>query len=159
MAETLGTTLPGSAVIASGDPRQAELAEEAGRRIVGLVSDGTRPSSLLTPDGFANAMTVLAAVGGSTNAIIHLCAVAGRRGLSLPLERFGSISAQVPVIADVAPIGTGLMDDLARAGGVPAVLAALAGGPARWPLGSPAHPVTTLRRSWWYRGTWRRTGR
>jgi dihydroxyacid dehydratase/phosphogluconate dehydratase len=93
--------------------------------------------------------------------IIHLCAVAGRRGLSLPLERFGSISARVPVIADVAPIGTGLMDDLARAGGVPAVLAAvashldlsvplvtgaslgesLAAEPVRWPLGSP---VTSL---------------
>jgi dihydroxy-acid dehydratase len=126
MAETLGMAWPGSAVLATGDPRQWVLAEEAGRRIVSLVSDGVRPSSLLTPAGFENAMTVLAAVGGSTNAIIHLCAVAGRRGLSLPLERFGSISARVPVIADVAPIGTGLMDDLARAGGVPAVLAAVA---------------------------------
>jgi dihydroxyacid dehydratase/phosphogluconate dehydratase len=126
MAETLGMAWPGSAVLATGDPRQAVLAEEAGRRIVALVSEGLRPSSSLTPAGFGNAMTVLAAVGGSTNAIIHLCAVAGRRGLSLPLERFGSISARVPVIADVAPIGTGLMDDLARAGGVPAVLAAVA---------------------------------
>ncbi len=126
MAETLGMAWPGSAVLAAGDPRQAVLAEEAGRRIVGLVRDDVRPSSLLSADGFSRAMTVLAAVGGSTNAIIHLCAVAGRRGLSLPLERFGSISARVPVIADVAPIGTGLMDDLARAGGVPAVLAALA---------------------------------
>jgi len=134
MAETLGMTLPGSAVIAAGDARQAVLAEEAGRRIVSLVSDAVRPSSFLTAAGFANAMTVLAAVGGSTNAIIHLCAVAGRRGLSLPLSEFAAVSARVPVIADVAPIGTGLMDDLARAGGVPAVLAALAGGPARWPL-------------------------
>jgi len=142
MAETLGMTLPGSAVLASGDPVQLSLAEEAGRRIVGLVSDGVRPSSLLTPSGFERAITVLVAVGGSTNAIIHLCAVAGRRGLSLPLERFGLISAQVPVIADVAPIGTGLMDDLARAGGLPAVMAALAGEPVRWPLVSSG--VTSL---------------
>ena len=142
MAETLGLTLPGSAVIAAGDPRQAVLAEEAGRRIVSMVAEGLRPSGFLTSAGFESAMTVLAAVGGSTNAIIHLCAVAGRRGLSLPLEQFGSISAKVPVIADVAPIGTGLMDDLAHAGGVPAVLAALAGEPARWPL--VASGVTSL---------------
>jgi dihydroxyacid dehydratase/phosphogluconate dehydratase len=142
MAETLGMTLPGSAVLASGAALQAELAEEAGRRIVGLVSDDVRPSSLLTPSGFERAMTVLAAVGGSTNAIIHLCAVAGRRGLSLPLDRFGAVAARTPVILDLAPVGTGLMDDLARAGGVPAVLAALAGGPARWPLVSSG--VTSL---------------
>ena len=67
------------------------------------------------------------APGGSTNAIIHLCAVAGRRGITLPLERFGQIAARVPVIADIAPIGTGLMDDLAKAGGVPAVVAAIGG--------------------------------
>jgi dihydroxy-acid dehydratase len=142
MAETLGMTLPGSAVLASGAALQAELAEEAGRRIVGLVSDDVRPSSLLTPSGFERAMTVLAAVGGSTNAIIHLCAVAGRRGLSLPLSEFGLTAARTPVILDLAPVGTGLMDDLARAGGVPAVLAALAGEPARWPLVSSG--VTSL---------------
>jgi dihydroxyacid dehydratase/phosphogluconate dehydratase len=113
------------------------LAEEAGRRIVGLVCDGVRPSSLLTASGFERAMTVLAAIGGSTNAIIHLCAVAGRRGLSLPLSSFAAVAARTPVMLDVAPVGTGLMDDLARAGGVPAVLAALAapaGEPVRWPL-------------------------
>jgi dihydroxyacid dehydratase/phosphogluconate dehydratase len=134
MAETLGMALPGSAVVASGDPMQVSLAEEAGRRVVALVASGVRPSSVLTLDGFERAMTVLAAVGGSTNAIIHLCAVAGRRGISLPLSSFGSVSARTPVIADVAPVGTGLMDDLAAAGGVPAVLAALAGEPSRWPV-------------------------
>jgi dihydroxyacid dehydratase/phosphogluconate dehydratase len=144
MAETLGMALPGSAVLAAGDALQSSLAEEAGRRIVSLVSDGVRPSSLLTPSGFGRALTVLAAVGGSTNAIIHLCAVAGRRGLSLPLREFARVSARVPVIADVAPVGTGLMDDLARAGGVPAVLAALAGEPAQWPLVSASDPVTAL---------------
>ena len=123
------------------------------------LADG--PSSVLTPAGFSNALTVLAAVGGSTNAVIHLCAVAGRRGIPLPLRQFAEVSARVPVIADVAPIGTGLMPDLARAGGVPAVLAAVAShldlsvpvatgaalgeslrsGPVRWPLGEP---VTAL---------------
>jgi dihydroxyacid dehydratase/phosphogluconate dehydratase len=144
MAETLGLALPGSAVLAAGDARQAGLAEEAGRRIVSLVREGVRPSSLLTPSGFSRAMTVLAAIGGSTNAIIHLCAVAGRRGLSLPLSEFAAVAARTPVILDVAPVGTGLMDDFARAGGVPAVLAALAGEPVRWPLVSPASPVTEL---------------
>jgi dihydroxyacid dehydratase/phosphogluconate dehydratase len=145
MAETLGMTLPGSAVLASGSAVQLSLAEEAGRRIVGLVADGVRPSSVFTSDGFSRAMTVLAAIGGSTNAIIHLCAVAGRRGLSLPLSSFAAVAARTPVILDVAPVGTGLMDDLARAGGVPAVLAALAalaGEPARWPLVSSG--VTSL---------------
>jgi dihydroxyacid dehydratase/phosphogluconate dehydratase len=145
MAETLGMTLPGSAVLASGDPRQETLAEEAGERIVSMVLDSVRPSALLTPAGFGNAMTVLAAVGGSTNAIIHLCAVAGRRGITLPLRDFASLSARVPVIADVAPIGTGLMPDLDQAGGVPAVLAAIAGDQSpRWPVKPLDDPVTSL---------------
>jgi dihydroxyacid dehydratase/phosphogluconate dehydratase len=144
MAETLGMTMPGSAVLASGDAAQVSLAEEAGWRIVSLVLDGVRPSAFLTASGFEKAMIVLAAVGGSTNAIIHLCAVAGRRGLSLPLREFAAVSARMPVILDIAPVGTGLMDDLARAGGVPAVLTALAGGPPRWPLVSPDEPVTEL---------------
>jgi dihydroxyacid dehydratase/phosphogluconate dehydratase len=161
MAETLGLAMPGSAVLASGDPRQVVLAEAAGERIVSMVGSSVRPAAFLTPAGFDNALIVLAAVGGSTNAIIHLCAVAGRRGLSLPLRDFGSVSARVPVIADVAPVGTGLMPDLAAAGGVPAVLACIAsaldlsvptatgallgeslpGGDARWPVGKP---VTSL---------------
>jgi dihydroxyacid dehydratase/phosphogluconate dehydratase len=144
MAETLGMTVPGSAVLATGDPLQATLAEEAGRRIVSLVTADERPSRLLTPDGFAAAMTILAAIGGSTNALIHLCAVAGRRGITLPLEQFASVSATVPVIADIEPIGTGLMSDLAAAGGVPAVRAALAAEDQPWPIRSLADPVSAL---------------
>jgi dihydroxyacid dehydratase/phosphogluconate dehydratase len=125
MAETLGMTMPGSAVIQTGDAAQAPLAEAAGRRAVSLVLSGVRPSSLLTAAAFERAIAVLAAIGGSTNAIIHLCAIAGRRGVALPLPLFAEISARVPVIADIAPIGAGLMPDLAAAGGVPAVLAAL----------------------------------
>jgi dihydroxy-acid dehydratase len=145
MAEVLGFTVPGSAVLASGDPRQVVLAEEAGRRIVSLVTSGVRPSSLLTEGGFSLAQRVLAAIGGSTNAVIHLCAVAGRRALSLPLQSFAAACAEVPVIADIAPIGTGLMPDLARAGGVPGVLAALDGSavPA-WPIRSLEDPVVKL---------------
>jgi dihydroxyacid dehydratase/phosphogluconate dehydratase len=129
-----------------------------------MVRSLVRPSSFLTPAGFANALTVLAAVGGSTNAIIHLCAVAGRRGLSLPLRRFAEVSARVPVLVDLAPIGTGLMPDLAAAGGVPTVLAALGGqidlsvptatgallgesipgGDARWPVGKPVTSLPAL---------------
>jgi dihydroxyacid dehydratase/phosphogluconate dehydratase len=173
MAETLGLTLPGTAVLASGDPRQESAAAEAGQRIVSMVLDSVRPSAFLTPAGFRNAMTVLAAIGGSTNAIIHLCAVAGRRGISLPLRQFAEISARVPVIADIAPIGTGLMPDLAKAGGVPGVLAAiasgawdasgtgdldlgvptasgtplgesLASGPSRWPIGRAVTSLPTF---------------
>jgi len=88
----------------------------AGRRIMAMVRAPVRPSALLTPAGFGNPMAALAAVGGSTNAIIHLCAVAGWRGLSLPLRQFAEVSARLPVITDIAPIGTGLMPDLARAG-------------------------------------------
>ena len=144
MAETLGMALPGTAVLATGDPVQEVKAAEAGRRIVQLVTDGVRPSSLLTGDGFARALTMLAAIGGSTNAIIHLCAVAGRRGIELPLRQFAAASAATPMIVDVAPAGTGLMPDLARAGGVPAISAALAGESAPWPIRPVSDPVTTL---------------
>jgi dihydroxyacid dehydratase/phosphogluconate dehydratase len=143
MAETLGMTVPGSSVLLCGDPEQASLAHEAGRRVVSLVADGVRPSSLLNQDGFGRALSVLAAVGGSTNALIHLCAIAGRRGLPLPLSAFGEAAARIPVIADIAPAGRGLMPDLAAAGGVPAVLAALDGGAVRWPLQPLDDPVTT----------------
>lgn len=142
MAETLGMTLPGAAVLQAGSAAQVPLAQEAGRRIVSLVRSSARPSSLLDAASFARAQRVLAAIGGSTNAVIHLCAVAGRRGLRLPLESFASTGA--PVIADIAPIGTGLMPDLAAAGGVAAVLSALEGGPASWPVRPAGDPVTPL---------------
>jgi dihydroxy-acid dehydratase len=126
MAETLGMMLPGSAVAATGDPRLRASAEAAGRRIVAMAAAGNRPSAVLTEAGFGNAIAALAAIGGSTNAIIHLCAVAGRRAIRLPLQRFADVSAAVPVIADISPVGAGLMPDLAEAGGVPALLAQIA---------------------------------
>jgi dihydroxyacid dehydratase/phosphogluconate dehydratase len=126
MAETLGMMLPGTAVAGTGDPRLRAGAEAAGRRIVAMAAAGTRPSAMLTEAGFGNAIAALAAIGGSTNAIIHLCAVAGRRAIRLPLQRFADASAAVPVIADISPVGAGLMPDLAEAGGVPALLAEIA---------------------------------
>ena len=126
MAETLGMMLPGSAVAATGDPRLKASAEAAGRRIEAMAAAGNRPSALLTGAGFGNAIAALAAIGGSTNAIIHLCAVAGRRAIRLPLQRFAEASAAVPVIADISPVGAGLMPDLAAAGGVPALPAEIA---------------------------------
>jgi dihydroxyacid dehydratase/phosphogluconate dehydratase len=126
MAETLGMMLPGSAVAATGDPRLRASAEATGRRIVAMAAAGNRPSAVLTEAGFGNAIAALAAIGGSTNAIIHLCAVAGRRAIRLPLRRFADASAAVPVIADISPVGAGLMPDLAAAGGVPALLAEIA---------------------------------
>jgi dihydroxyacid dehydratase/phosphogluconate dehydratase len=126
VAETLGMMLPGTAVAAAGDPGQRASAEAAGRRIVAMTADGLRPSDVLTPAAFGNAIAALAAVGGSTNAIIHLCAIAGRRALTLPLRQFAEVAAAVPVIADISPAGAGLMPDLASAGGLPAVLAEIA---------------------------------
>jgi dihydroxyacid dehydratase/phosphogluconate dehydratase len=126
MAETLGMMLPGSAVAATSDPGLRASAEAAGRRIVAMAAAGNRPSAVLTEAGFGNAIAALAAIGGSTNAIIHLCAVAGRRAIRLPLQRFADASAAVPVIADISPVGAGLMPDLAAAGGVPALLAQIA---------------------------------
>jgi dihydroxy-acid dehydratase len=123
VAEALGLMLPGTSVLAAGDPAQLALAEAAGRRIVAMAASGTRPSGVLTPAGFGNAIAALAASGGSTNAVIHLCAVAGRRSVKLPLDRFAEVSAVVPVIADISPVGSGLMSDLAAAGGLTAVLA------------------------------------
>jgi dihydroxyacid dehydratase/phosphogluconate dehydratase len=126
VAEALGLALPGSAVLPAGDPAQLAAAEAAGRRIVAMAVAGVRPSAALTQAGFGNAIAALAAAGGSTNAIIHLCAIAGRRAITLPLHRFGEISAAVPVLADVSPAGAGLMPDLAAAGGLPALLAEIA---------------------------------
>jgi dihydroxy-acid dehydratase len=126
VAEALGLMLPGASVRAAGDRAQVEAAEAAGRRIVAMAASGVRPSAVLNPAGFDNAIAALAAAGGSTNAIIHLCAIAGRRAIQLPLRRFAEISAAVPVVADVSPAGSGLMSDLAAAGGLPALLAEIA---------------------------------
>ncbi len=125
LTEILGMSLPGSSTLPAGDGRQLEMAREAGRRAVQLVLEGKKPSHFLTEAAFSNAAKVLSAVGGSTNAVIHLIAVAGRTESPLSLERFADLARQVPVIVDVEPSGVGLIQDLNRDGGVPSILRVL----------------------------------
>ncbi|HEV2350902.1 MAG TPA: IlvD/Edd family dehydratase [Terriglobia bacterium] len=122
VAEALGMTLSGSAHIPAADSRRLAIAEESGRRIVGVVNEDLRPSRVLTGEAFENAIKVLMAIGGSTNAVIHLVAIAGRLGIDLPLKKFDALSRDTPVIANVKPSGKYLMEDLFFAGGLPAVM-------------------------------------
>jgi dihydroxy-acid dehydratase len=122
ITEALGIALPGNGAIPAVDSRRLHLAEATGRRIVALAQEGIRPSQILTPQAFDNAITLLNAIGGSTNAVVHLPAVAGRLGLDLPLERFDELSRRTPVIANVRPAGQYQMEDLFYAGGIPAIL-------------------------------------
>jgi dihydroxy-acid dehydratase len=126
LAEALGMTLPGAADIPAPDSRRLSMAEQSGRRIVDMVAEGLRPSQILTPAAFENAICLLMALGGSTNAIIHLVAIAGRVGLDLPLSRFEEISRTTPMLANVKPSGKYLMEDFSYAGGVPAVMKEIA---------------------------------
>jgi dihydroxy-acid dehydratase len=98
------------------------MAAETGRRIVEMVWEDLKPSDILTPASFDNAITVDMAIGGSTNAIIHLIAMAGRAGIKLPLERFDEISHKVPVLANLRPSGEFLMEDFFDAGGLRGLL-------------------------------------
>jgi dihydroxy-acid dehydratase len=125
MAEALGMTLPGNAAIPAVDARRAIHAEQAGARIVEMVEEDLRPSRILTQDAFDNAITADMAIGGSTNAVVHLVALAGRVGIKLPLSRFDEISRLTPLLANVKPSGERQMEDFFYAGGLPAVLAQL----------------------------------
>jgi len=126
MAETLGMTLPGNAAIPAPDSRRLQMAELAGRRAVEMASaGGPRPSAILTANAFDNAIRALMAIGGSTNAVIHLVALAGRVGVPLPLARFDELSRTTPFVLNVRPSGKYLMEDFFYAGGLPVVLRAL----------------------------------
>ena len=127
LTEALGLMIPGSSTIPAGDPRAPAAAAEAGRRAVAAVTGGLVPSALLSPAAFGNAIRVLHAVGGSTNAVIHLAAIAGRVGVDLPLDELARLGAGTPVLADIQPSGGGLMQDFDAAGGLPALLRELAG--------------------------------
>jgi dihydroxy-acid dehydratase len=122
ICEALGIALPGNGTIPAADSRRLRLAQQAGRRIVALAQEGLRPSRIMTREAFENAITLLCAVGGSTNAVIHLAAVAGRLGIELPLRLFDQISRRTPLIANTRPAGKYQMEDLFYAGGIPAVL-------------------------------------
>jgi L-arabonate dehydrase len=122
MVEALGMTLPGNAAIPAPDSRRLALAELSGRRIMEMVSEDLRPSKILTADAFDNAIRADMAIGGSTNAIIHLVAIAGRAGVPLPLDRFDELSRTTPFLLNVRPSGKYLMEDFFYAGGLPVVL-------------------------------------
>jgi dihydroxy-acid dehydratase len=122
VAEALGMVVPGVAGTPAPDSRLLEAAHGTGRLAVGMVSADRRPSTFLTRASFANAIVALAAIGGSTNAVVHLLAIAGRLGIDLALADFDRIGSRVPVLVDLQPAGRFLMDDFHRAGGLLAVL-------------------------------------
>ncbi len=122
MAEALGMQLPGGAAWPAVDARRFELAQGAGTRIVRMVEEDLRPSAVLTRAAFENAVRTNAAIGGSTNALIHLLAIAGRLGLDLELAQLDELARPVPTLVDLMPSGRFLMEDFCYAGGLPAVL-------------------------------------
>jgi dihydroxy-acid dehydratase len=126
LAEALGMALPGTAAIPAPDSRRLRLAEAAGRQIVETVRLGLTPQRILTEQAFENAVRVFMAIGGSTNAVVHLPALAGRLGLKLPLDLFDAFSRTTPLLVNLRPSGQFHMEDLFEAGGVPAVLRELA---------------------------------
>ena len=126
VTEALGLMLPGSSSVAAEDPRRIPLALAAGGRAVELVREELTPSQILTPAAFRNAIRVLHAVGGSTNAVIHLAAMAGRVGVPFELDDVRRFGADVPVLADIEPSGTGLMQDFDAGGGLPSLMREIA---------------------------------
>jgi dihydroxy-acid dehydratase len=126
VTEALGLTLAGGAAIPAVDSRRHQLAETAGRQIVALVGSDLKPSDILTREAFENAIRILHAISGSTNAILHLIAYAGRVGVELPLQLFDELCATTPWLVDLKPAGRFLMEDFFYAGGVPAVMTQIA---------------------------------
>jgi L-arabonate dehydrase len=122
LTEALGLQLTGSAAVPAVDSRRFAIAQHAGQRIVEMVHEGLRPSHVLTREAFANAARVNAAIGGSTNAVIHLLAIAGRVGVDVTLDDLDRWGRDVPWLVDLQPSGRYLMEDFFYAGGVPAVM-------------------------------------
>jgi dihydroxy-acid dehydratase len=122
MVEALGLGMPGNAAIPAVDARRRVLAHMAGRRIVDMVHEDLKISKILTRQAFENAIKVNAAIGGSTNAIIHLLAIAGRIGVDLELDDFDKLGSNIPLLVNLMPSGKFLMEDFYYAGGLPAVI-------------------------------------
>ena len=127
VTEALGVQLPGSAAIPAVDSRRFKISHLAGRRIVQMVKERQKLSDVLTREAFENAVKVNAAVGGSTNAVVHLLAIAGRIGVKLSLEDFDQLAKEVPVIANLMPSGKYLMEEFFDAGGVQTVMKEISG--------------------------------
>ena len=122
MAEALGMTIPGTAGTPAADSRLLQAAQESGRLIVSMVHEDRKPSDVMTRGSFLNAIVALAGIGGSTNAVVHLLAIAGRLGIELSLKDFDKTGSHVPLLVNLQPAGKYLMEDLYRAGGLLAVL-------------------------------------
>ncbi|NAS11546.1 IlvD/Edd family dehydratase [Poritiphilus flavus] len=122
MAESLGLTLPGAAAIPAVDSRKKTLAQLSGRRIVEMVREDLKLSKILTREAFENAIKINAAIGGSTNFIIHLQAIAGRIGVELELKDFDTLGSTIPLLVNLMPSGPYLMEDFFDAGGLPVVI-------------------------------------
>ena len=122
VAEALGMTIPGFAGTPAPDARLLALSHETGRQIVSMIAEDRRPSEIMKRESFINAITAVAAVGGSTNSVVHLLAIAGRLGVDLTLEDFDRTGRDIPLLANLAASGKFLMDDLYRAGGLLALL-------------------------------------
>ncbi len=122
IAEALGMSLPGTAAIPAVHAARLVAAEETGKAAVRLIDSKIRPSQVITRKSVENAFRVLMSLGGSTNAIVHLTAIAGRLGIRIPMERLNVISDETPVLVDLKPVGEGYMEDFYAAGGVGAVL-------------------------------------
>jgi dihydroxy-acid dehydratase len=122
VAEALGLTLPGAALIPAADANHPRMMTHAGRRIVEMVWEDLTPDQIVTANAVDNAIVVHMALGGSTNVMIHLIAMARRAGVALSLERFDQISREVPVMANIRPSGTHLAEDFYYAGGLPALM-------------------------------------
>ena len=118
VTETLGMTLPGAASIPAADSNHSRMAMMSGRRIVDMVWRDVRPADILTPAAFENAIVTATALGGSTNALVHMVAMAGRAGHEITLERFDEIAAMTPTLANIRPSGKYLMEDFYYAGGL-----------------------------------------
>ena len=122
IAETLGMMPPDSSCAPAVSSERRRISEKTGQIAVDIAIHKRRPSSILTAKSFENALMVLLAIGGSTNALIHLAAIAGRMGIKLDMETFDALSRTIPVIVDLKPSGEGYMEDLYKAGGLPRIL-------------------------------------
>ncbi len=122
VTEALGLSLPYSAAALCGSAKKDRLAYASGKRVVELVRQGVRPRSIMTPEAFENAIAIDMALGGSTNTVLHIPAVAHEAGVELPLETFDAVSRRTPHLTNFRPAGDMMMEDLDHAGGIPAVL-------------------------------------
>jgi len=157
LTEALGMMLPGGATPPFGTGDRLQQAVAAGRRAVGLAAEARRPREILTPAAFQKALTVLSALGGSTNAVIHLTAIARRAGVTLKLDDFQAASDRVPRLVDCKPAGNGYLEDFHRAGGMPVLLNALAPLLDLATVGVTGKPLGELLRETASPGSWQNT--